>query len=129
VTDNGFDVGLDILTSATISIHLMDAGGSEHYRFDIGTGPQTFTHKNVPGGHGSTDTITLNAASLADLAADGMISVKVSSTSGSFSFADSLLTAQGTEFVPPIGNVPGPSTLLLLGAGLAGLGWRFRRRS
>jgi hypothetical protein len=129
ITDSGFDVGLDILTGATMAIHLTDTGGSEHYQFDIGTVPQIFISKNVPGGNGSTDTITLNAASLADLAADGMISINVSSTSGSFSFADSLLTAQLTEFAPRLSNVPEPSTLLLLGVGLAGLSSRFRRRS
>jgi hypothetical protein len=138
ITDDGFDVGLDIITSATIAIHLTDqvvtGPNNETYRYDIGTGPQTFTcaaGNCVPNG-GVTGTITLDPAALVDLAADGMISVKVSSTSGSFSFADSLLTVQladVTELLPRINEIPEPSTLFLFGGGLAGLGWRFRRRN
>ena len=138
ITDNGFVIGLDIITSATIAIHLTDqfvtGPNNETYRYDIGTVPQTSTcgaGNCVPNG-GVTDTITLDSSALADLVADGKISVTVSSSSGNLLFADSLLTVvteQVTEFVPRISNVPEPSTLLLLVAGLAGLGSRFQRRS
>ena len=117
ITDNGFALG-DTITGATVAIHLTDSGGSEAYTFAIG-GDQTFSSVNVPGGGGSTDTITFNLGSLADLQADGKISIEVSSTSGSFRFADSLLTAQ----VTPSDNqnvIPEPSTLLLFGLGLLG---------
>jgi hypothetical protein len=125
ITDDGFIVGVgDIITSATVAVHLMDSTGSEKYTFTIGDS-QTFS-KNVPGGSGgSTDTITLDAASLADLQSDGMINVTVSSTKGSFIFADSTLTAQ---VGPQSGNnpdavaaVPEPATLALFGLGLLGV--------
>jgi len=128
ITDNGFVVG-DAITTATIAIHLTEqvvtGANNETYRYDIGTVPQTFTcgaGNCVPNG-GVTGIITLSAASLADLAADGKISVTVTSLNGNFLFADSLLVAD-----PPTNGVPEPSTLLLFGAGLAGLGSRFRRR-
>ena len=122
ITDNGFALG-DTIISATVAIHLTDTGGSESYQFSIGLAPQTFSSVNVPGGAGSTDIVTFTAPSLADLQVDGKIGIKVSSTDGAFSFADSLLTAQVTKVVPE------PSTLLLFGAGLAAFGWRVRRRS
>lgn len=133
ITDNGFALA-DTITSATVAIHLTDppGGGSEDYTFSIGLAAQTFSSNGVPsGGGGKTDTVIFNVPSLADLQLDGMIGISVSSTSGSFLFADSLLTAQVTKFVVPDPNqiIPAPPTLLLLGAGLAAFGWRFRRRS
>jgi hypothetical protein len=131
ITDNGFVVGVDDITSATVAIHLEDesGGGSEDYTFVIGLSGQTFSSNNVPsGGGGETQTITFTVPSIADLEADGKITIQVTSTSGSFLFADSLLTAQVTKGTPP-GQVPEPSTLLLLGAAFAAFGWRVRRRS
>jgi PEP-CTERM motif len=134
ITDNGFIVGSDIISSATLYIHLTDpaGGGAESYTFSIGSA-QTVNSNNVPsGGGGSIDTITFTVPSLADLQLDGKIGVEVTSTSGSFMFADSLLTVQvGTNSAFEIAQneVPVPSTLLLLGAGLATFGWRSRRQS
>jgi hypothetical protein len=129
---NGFALA-DIIDSATVSIHLTDEGGSEGYTYTIGLG-QTETATNVA--TNSTDIYTLTAGSLADLQADGMISVKITITSAnnnnSFNFADSTLTAQVTKFdgvTPSQNEIPVPSTLLLLGAGVAAFGWRSRRRS
>lgn len=124
ITDNGFSLA-DTIASATVAIHLTDGGGGmnlETFLYDIGA--QTFAciSGNCVPNSGRTDTVAFDIGSLADLQADGKISIKVSSTSGSFSFADSVLTAQVTQ-------IPEPSTLLLLGAGLAAFGWRFRRRS
>ena len=132
ITDNGFVVG-DTITGATVAIHLVDesGGGSEDYTFVIGTSGQTFSDTNVPsGGGGETSIITFTIGSIADLALDGKITIQVTSTDGSFLFADSLLTAQVTKRdVTPPGQVPEPSTLLLLGAAFAAFGWRVRRRS
>ena len=121
ITNDGFNSG-DIINSATVDIHLMDSTGSEKYTFMIGDS-QTFS-KNVPGGGGgSTETITLDAVSLADLQADGQIGITITSTKGSFIFADSTLTAQvdspgiGPEVVAA---APEPATLALFGLGLLG---------
>ena len=95
MTDNGFDVG-DVVNSATVAVHLTDSGGSEAYTFTIGVG-QTFSSVNVPGGGGSTDIVTFTVPSIADLQADGKITIEVRSTSGDFTFADSTLVAQITE--------------------------------
>jgi PEP-CTERM motif len=132
ILDNGFALA-DIIDSATVAIHLTDENGSESYTYTIGLG-QVETAVNVP--TSSTDIYTLTAPSLADLQADGMISVKITITSAnnnnSFNFADSTLVAQVTKFdgfTPSQNEIPVPSTLLLLGAGVAAFGWRSRRRS
>lgn len=121
ITNNGFNDG-DIITSATVAIHLTDSTGSEDYTFTIGS--QTFSSKNVPGGGGgSTDVITFDVSSLADLELDGKIDITVSSTSGNFIFADSTLTAQVTSSVrnpDAVAVVPEPATLALFGLGFLG---------
>jgi hypothetical protein len=91
ITDDGFDVGLDILTSATIVIDLTDnfVTTVNNETFSGEAGPQIFicmTGNCVPN-PGASVTVTLAPASLAlaDLATDGMITVTIRSTSGSFS--------------------------------------------
>jgi hypothetical protein len=135
ITDNGFSVG-DTITGATIDIHLTEqvVTGVNHetFRYDIGT--QTFSciSGNCVPNPGVTNNIAL-VASLADLEADGTISITVRSLSGNFLFADSVLTAEVTPQVESridaAAAVPVPSTALLFGAGLAAFGWRFRRPS
>ena len=135
LTDQGFNVGLDIITGATISIHLMEQVVSglnnETFRYDIGLNPQSFTCSTgncVPNG-GITSTITLDAAALADLAADGKISVTVTSLTGNLLFADALLTVQVADFTDLASlatSVPEPAPILLIAAGLVALGWRRR---
>ena len=126
IVDNGFLAGLQTITSATIAVHLSDEGGPENYSILIGDALQTVTVANL--GSNVVETIALNAAALADLAADGMINVGVRSNAGSFSFADSILTAQAAGVTS---SVPEPSTLLLLAIGLTGmsLGARSSKRS
>ena len=124
ITDNGFAPGLSI-TSATLAVHLTDEGGSENYSILIGAGLQSLTVANL--GSSNIDTIPLNAAALADLAADGAISVAVRSNAGSFSFAGSVLTAQVAE---ASASVSEPAPLALLALAFLGLGLtrpRFRK--
>ena len=135
ISDNGFTVG-DIITSATIDIHLTEltttGANQETYRYDIGT--QTFSclHGNCVPNPGVTDNLVLSAASLADLGTEGMINITINSLSGNFLFADSVLTANVSAAVTSVAQidaavVPVPSTLFLFGSGLAAFGWRFRR--
>ena len=130
ITDDGFVPGTDTITSATITVHLTDTGGSETYMFTLGAS-QTFTNVNVPGGNGSSDPVILSLPSLADLEADGKIAVTVESLqpsagqTGDFLFADSLLTAdvthRETEVPGPTSQVPGPASWLLVAAGVAAI--------
>jgi len=127
ISDDGYVAGVDTITSATIAIHLTDTGGSESYTFTLGAS-QTFSSVNVPGGGGSTDTVTLSLPSLADLSVDGTINVTIQSTEGNpgpgdFSFGESLLTAEVTKGgVPPL-QIPEPAPLVLIGTGLAAFVW------
>ena len=107
ISNDGYRPGVDTLLSATVTIHLTDSSGNENYTFTLDGSQQFISISNVPGGSGSTLPVILTLPSLADLAADGTINVKVESTSGDFFFADSTLTAR---ILRP---VPGPPSIVL----------------
>ena len=129
ISDSGFVPGVDLITSAFLQIHLTDplGGGSEGYQYEIG-GSQTFNSVNVPsGGGGSIDLFNLNVASLADLNADGFISVAIRSLHGSFIFADAMLTAEVTPGAAH--RLPEPPPLVLLASIFGAMGLTTCRRS
>jgi hypothetical protein len=128
ILDDGFTIG-SIVNSASLVIHLTDSGGPESYQYLIGAG-QTFTGGNI--GSSQTDPISLNAASIADLQADGLLTITMNATSGNLSFADATWTAQVTPASSGGGGggggggngiaaVPEPMTLALLGVSAFGL--------
>lgn len=119
ITAHGFVAGVDSVSTATLAIHLTDArgGGHESYEIDVGA-DQTYASINVPsGGGGSVDTFALTVPSIADLNADGRITVRVEALGGTFSFGDSLLAVND----PPV-NLPEPGALALFGLVFAGMG-------
>ena len=122
---SGYKFGSDRLLSAVLDVRLTDLLFSEAYLVSVGS-TQSILGFNIPDGTvnsangGRVVHFELNQASLADLAADGQISITVSAGNvlSSFFFADSKLTAQ----------VPEPLSIALMGIGFLGIG-AARRKS
>lgn len=129
ITDDGFSTG-DTITAATIYVTVRDSGGAEDYRYEIGIGPtQTNIFSNVP--NSRVDALPLLALSLSDLL-DGRIDVLMRITGDSNNqeglyFVSSLLVADVAVNDTPSTSVPEPGILVLIGLGIAALGWSSRR--
>lgn len=125
LTDNGFQVGRDVLTGFGLTIDLYDDADShgEMAFIDLpgflgDAFVQTFTYGDVEyNGWSLAGLWTLNAT--------GLLDVTITALYGDFVFSGSTLVAHGWT---PASQVPEPSTLVLLGMGLLGVAGGVRRR-
>lgn len=127
-TDQGFVTGVTNYLSGILRIRLTDLTANENGTVTLGT--QLTAFGNVQNNtyndpvDGTFVDVILNSASLADLNADGKISVAIRSTSNEFYFADSRLTVETVQ----ANAVPEPMSIALLGAGVFGIAAARRRR-
>ena len=128
-----FRLGIDTITSAVLTIVVKDdsgrnGGGDETFSFSLGNG-ETFGGSNLD--NTPTD-FTHTLLNLAGLNSTGIMQVSVAALTGAFQFHSSTLEVQvtrGTVVVePPVGDVPEPLSIALLGLGLAGMSVVRRRK-
>jgi hypothetical protein len=129
ITDNGYTAANFKLLSADLTVYFIDTAnnGNETFTFKIGSGAFAESYDNdkyVANGNSETSFPFSLKGSLADLAADGKLSVTLTANSGDFIFTHSELKAKAETV-----NVPEPASLALLGLGLGAMGLRRRRKA
>jgi len=125
-TGEGFVIGKTSYLDAVLNVRLTDKAASEGGFIKVGTQKLDVTgvtDKTQDTAGGDYFSIILNAANLADLNKDGIISFTITGTSGDFYFAGSTITANAAAAVPE------PVSLGLIGIGMLGLGAARRRRA
>ena len=123
ITDNGFDVGQDLVTSYDLSIGLYDDSDCDRSEWAwinlpglVTDGIFKIDYEDIQRGWSIAGLISLNTT--------GTLGVEITRLAGDFYFGESTLNAYGCEANP----VPLPASAILLGTGLVGL-IGFRRRT
>lgn len=128
-----FVIDFDNITAATLIIALDDTGNDRDGldAFDFNFGGESFS--GGPQSNSQTSYQFNLSTAIAGIRANGYLDVSIFADTGSFRFVSSTLNIVGTrgEVVveePPVGAVPEPLSIALMGLGLAGISVVRRRK-